>query len=575
MNKTLSVILALVFLGVCGAVLLRSPRIGTKPSAQPADPPARPTKQDPGPAAPSKGTLEISVVSGFTKKTWLDEAVTAFNAQSVRIGGKSVVVKASYANSGDALREIQEGRLKPTLWSPADGSWFTQANEWWKGQTNKEIFPSSKALVNVPLVIAMWEPMARALGWPKPIGWADLARLSNDSLGWARHGHPEWGRFTWGHPHPDSALGFQTMVCIAYAVTGKTSGLTVDDLRNPAVRARLTELERSVEHYGMSSRWIDEFMRAKGPAYLSAAAQYENNVLEGNFASGNKPFPLVCIYPKEGTVFNENPISIPEADWVSSEQREAGQKFIEFLLAPEQQKGAVMKGLRPAGRTDAPGGLFTVANGVAEALPPFPAFEVPSPGILSRVRDLWFETKKPASVTLIIDVSGSMRGEAMEKAKEGAIGFLDQMYPQDEIEIIAFSDRITVLAPMGQVVAIREAARERIRGLFAVGGTHLYDVTEQALRRIAERRKGAPDRHYGLVLLTDGMDEGSKLKKQDLMDMLPKDDAPEVVKIFTIAYGASPDKFLLRELSNRTNARSYESNAKNILQVYTELVANF
>lgn len=571
MNRLVSALLALAFIAVCVVTLLRSPRTGG--SKDPSSAGSTPTAQEPKRAAGPE--LAITVVSGFTKKTWLDEAVAAFNAKAVAVGGRPVKVTASYANSGDALRAMQEGSLKPTLWSPADGSWFIQANDWWKGQTNKELFPSSKPLVNVPLVIAMWEPMARALGWPKPIGWADLAALAKDPQGWGRYGHPEWGRFTWGHPHPDSANGFQTMVCMVYAVTGKTSGLTADDLRNPTVRARLTELERSVEHYGMSSRWIDDFMRAKGPAYLSAAAQYENNVIEGNLASGGKPFPLVCIYPKEGTVFNENPIAVPEADWVKPAEREAAQKFIDFLLTAEQQQAAVGKGLRPAGRTDAPGGPFTAANGVAEALPQFPAFEVPSPAILNRVRDLWFETKKPASVTLIIDVSGSMRGEAMEKAKEGAIGFLDQMYPQDEVEIIAFSSQITVIASMGKVAAIREAARERIRGLFAGGGTRLYDVTAEALRRIGARRKADADRHYGLVLMTDGMDEGSTMKKQDLIDLLPRDDAPEVVKIFTIGYGAQPDKYLLRELSNRTNARSYESSAKNILQVYSELVANF
>ncbi len=564
MNKGIAVILAVVFIAICGFMLLRETTpppgaTGTTPASQ---------------ARPPVDALTITVVSGFTKKTWLDQAVAAFNAQHEKVEGRTVVVKAQYANSGDALRAIQDGSLKPELWSPADGSWFKQANDWSRGQSNRDLFPSSVPLVHVPLVIAMWQPMAEALGWPKPIGWADLARLSTDPQGWARYGHPEWGRFTWGHCHPDSASGFQTMVCMVYAITGKTSGMTVADLKDPTVLKRLGELEASVEHYGMSSRWIDEFMRSKGPAYLSAAAQYENNIIEGNLASGNKPWPLVAIYPKEGTVYNDNPISIANADWVSGPGRQASERFISFLTSAPQVRAAVEKGLRPVA-DGAPGGPFTSANGVAETLPAIPAFEIPGDSILNRIRDLWFETKKPASVTLILDTSGSMNGDPLDKAKAGAIGFLDQMYPKDEVEVIAFSDRIVPLAEMAPVGSVREPLRSRINGLFASGGTHLYDVTERALRRIGQRRTTQPNRHYGIVLLTDGKDEGSAWRRQDLIDLLPRDDAPAVVKIFTIAYGTEIDKGFLRELANRTNARMYESNAKNIVQVYSELVANF
>lgn len=568
MNKGLAAFLAVIFIAVCAAVLLRSP--SSKPSApEPGGQVAPPAKAMPANAIP------VTIVSGFTKKTWLDQAVAAFNARAEQVDGRTVVVKAQYANSGDVLHAIQDGSLKPELWSPADGSWFKQANDWSRGQSSRDLFPTSQPLVHVPLVIAMWEPMARAIGWPNPIGWNDLAKLAAEPQGWGRYGHPEWGRFTWGHCHPDSASGFQTMVCMVYAITGKTSGLTVADLKDPKVLARLGGLEASVEHYGMSSRWIDDFMRAKGPAYLSAAAQYENNVIEGNLASGNKPWPLVAIYPKEGTVFNDNPVAVASAEWIDDAKRRAAERFVAFLLSPEQQREAVAKGLRPAGSTAAPGGPFSLANGVAETLPDFPAYEIPGESILNRVRDLWFETKRPASVTLIIDTSGSMNGEPLEKAKAGAIGFLDQMYPKDEVEIIAFSDRIVPLVQMSQVGVVREQLRERVQGLFAGGGTHLYDVTDLALKRIAERRKADPHRHFGIVLLTDGKDEGSVLKKQDLVDTLPHDDAPEVVKIFTIAYGTELDKAVLKELSNRTNARMYESTAKNIVQVYGELVANF
>lgn len=40
------------------------------------------------------------------------------------------------------------------------------------------------ALLRTPLVIAMWEPLARALGWPRePIGFADVLRLASAHAG--------------------------------------------------------------------------------------------------------------------------------------------------------------------------------------------------------------------------------------------------------------------------------------------------------------------------------------------------------------------------------------------------------
>ncbi len=45
-----------------------------------------------------------------------------------------------------------------------------------------------------PSGIAMWRPMAEALGWPaKPISWKTIIELAADPQGWSRYGHPGWG----------------------------------------------------------------------------------------------------------------------------------------------------------------------------------------------------------------------------------------------------------------------------------------------------------------------------------------------------------------------------------------------
>ena len=49
----------------------------------------------------------------------------------------------------------------------------------------------------------MWRPMAEALGWPgRPVRWKTIVELAANPKGWEAVGHPEWGRFRLGYPHP-------------------------------------------------------------------------------------------------------------------------------------------------------------------------------------------------------------------------------------------------------------------------------------------------------------------------------------------------------------------------------------
>lgn len=565
-NKALTAIVVAVFMVVLAVVLLRD-------SDGEETPQATPISTD-GPQE-TADTMVLSFVTSSAKKSWVEQAVAEFNAKSVRVGNKAVVVKAKHVNSGASWEAIRDGSSKPDIWSPGDESWVRIANEGWKSLHNKALFPKADPLVNVPLCIAMWEPMAVALGYPKPLGWSDLVEISNDPQGWASHGHPEWGSFKWGHAHPDANSGFLTVVAEVYAHLQKTKDLTVADLKNPSLLAALKAAEHSVEHYGLSNSWIDTFMREKGPAYLSAAVQYENAIIEGNQKTQNRPFKVVAIYPKEGTFITQHPAGIPDAEWITPERREASEKFLEFLLSEPVQTAAMKLGLRPIAKSVAIADPFLPQWGVSPEMPDIPTFDVPSEDILKRITDLWHDAKKPASVMLVIDTSGSMAGDPMEKAKEGAAQFISRMHPRDELEVRAFNNVITRLTPADAVAKNGEESRQRVLGLFANGGTHLYEVVREAAVEWAARKKNSPDRHYGIVVLTDGQDEGSQISRADLMDVLPQGDNPETIKIFTIAYGDRADKLFLQELSNRSNARTFESTASDISRVYKELSANF
>jgi Ca-activated chloride channel family protein len=436
--------------------------------------------------------------------------------------------------------------------------------------------PTTKPLVNVPLIIAIWEPMAQALGYPdKPVGWTDIARIAADPKGWAAFGHPEWGKFKWGHAHAEANSGFLTVISEIYASCGKTENLTVDDLKSPKVKKFLKTAESAIEHYGMSNSWIDNFMRTKGPGYLSAAVQYENTIIESNRKHGSTPFKLVAVYPKEGAFWTRHPVGIPDAEWVTPLKRQAAELYIDYLLEEETQRKAMEIGLRPVSQTISVGNPFTVEYGVQTDISKVKAFRVPDERVLRRVRELWEEAKMPASIVLLLDISGSMQGEPLENAKKGAMTFIDKMNKWDELEVITFNHQLTNLVPLDRISVNGEKGKQKIQTLFADGGTRLFDGMQKGLDTIKKRRQKDPMRRYSLVVLSDGDDTNSVLGRYDFTDNLPKGDNLNVIKIFTIAYGGKANRDLLIEISNTTNARMFKSSPDAIEKVYRELSTNF
>src|SRR3954454_25214997 len=123
------------------------------------------------------------------------------NERGEKVGEKPVFVEGENVASGEAERKIAAGRLEPVVWTPASSLWGRQLNF----DADRPYAPKDNpSIVRTPLVIAMWEPLARALGWPrKKIGFARILKLARDKAGFGSVGHPEYGRFKLVHTNPD------------------------------------------------------------------------------------------------------------------------------------------------------------------------------------------------------------------------------------------------------------------------------------------------------------------------------------------------------------------------------------
>lgn len=109
---------------------------------------------------------------------------------------------------------------------------------------------------------------------------------------------------------------------------------------------------------------------------------------------------------------------------------------------------------------------------------------------------------KPFTVILILDTSPSTAYK-IEEIQSAAKSFVDQLKPQDRVEIIKFNQKIRVLA---KATKNREKIYKAIEEARFESGTSLYDVVNFALR---ERLKNVEGRK-AIVLFTDGVDTTSE-----------------------------------------------------------------
>ena len=182
------------------------------------------------------------------------------------------------------------------------------------------------SIVRTPLVIAMWEPMAKALGYPrKKLGFGDILKLARSNQGWAAYGHPEFGAFKLVHTNPDFStcgpLGGRRGVLLRDRQEG---GPVEQDIAK--ARPTVKDIERSIVHYGDTTLFIADQLRKSGPGYASAVAMEEATLVAFNQDRGSQP-KLVAIYPDEGTFFSDNPYIALNAPWVTADQKAGAESF--------------------------------------------------------------------------------------------------------------------------------------------------------------------------------------------------------------------------------------------------------
>jgi Ca-activated chloride channel family protein len=562
-----------LFVFVIGSALLLT--TGCK-SKQPSSSATAERANAPAPA----GSIELIFTYGSEKERWINEVTDKFNREDHRApGGKRIFVHAIPMGSGECIDEVLNGERQPHLISPASAAFIKLGNAQSQRKTGRELIASTDNLVLSPVVIAMWKPMAEALGWDKkPIGWSDILSLASNKKGWQAYGYPQWGQFKFGHTHPQySNSGLISLFAEVYAATGKTAGLTVADVEKPRTAQFVQGIEESVVHYGSSTGFFGRKMFASGPQYLSAAVLYENMVIESYDSSDKLAFPVVAIYPKEGTFWSDHPVGIVERDWVTPAHREAAKVYIQYLLQRPQQERAITYGFRP-GSVEVPiASPIDIAHGV-DPKEPKTTLEVPSVPVMDAILKLFDQKKKAANIVLVLDTSGSMNDDhKIQNAREGAKQLVNLLAPADQLSLVPFNTKINWASTDIPVATGKDSLLRSIDSLFASGGTALYDSIDAAYQHLLSEQKQGPEenRILSVVVLTDGADTESNMKLNELMQRIQYDGETRAIHVFTIAYGNDARKDILKQISDATQAKSYEGTPQNIASVFRDISTFF
>ena len=155
-------------------------------------------------------------------------------------------------------------------------------------------------------------------------------------------------------------------------------------------------------------------------------------------------------------------------------------------------------------------------------------------------------------ITLVIDHSGSMRGEKIAQVKEAAQQIVAGLKEGETFNIIIYNDAVEQFsaAPVALDKQNSEAARKYIDAIRSTGGTNLYE----ALRTSLEQKPA--DGMLGIVLfLTDGLPTVGNTSEVAIRELVAKSN-PYDRRVFTFGVGVDLNAPMLQKIAEDSRGRA-------------------
>lgn len=165
------------------------------------------------------------------------------------------------------------------------------------------------------------------------------------------------------------------------------------------------------------------------------------------------------------------------------------------------------------------------------------------------------------ALVLVLDKSGSMRGEKLTMSRRAAMEAMTVLGAKDYVGVVAFDGATEWILPLQQIGSRREQLPRKLYRLESGGGTVMFPAIERGFRAL--QPVDAAVKH--MIVLTDGQTEEAPF------DQLARDMKQAGVTLSTIAIGRDADRTRLARVARNGGGKFYNvANAQAIPRVFVK-----
>ncbi|MGF1478571.1 MAG: extracellular solute-binding protein [Cyanophyceae cyanobacterium] len=545
-----------------------------------------------GPTSPVDSSnqqgLNVKFLVGSNLAEFCQQAATRLNNTNPTLeDGQAFSMSCEAKGSGDVVSTVlalasqyQAGTIAaeapefPTLLS-VDGEIYQsqliyQMNRVFAGQNYIPAITDSPLIAYSPMVFMTRTDLASGLNQVDDLYTALVEYSDHRQLDSSAPAFP----ITYVHTAPTrSNSGLQTLVAQFASVANKRpEELTIADVQQYQDQVR--QIQSKITRYGTSTGSLAKSMVANGPFWASVGSVYESSVVAAN-AQGDGQTTYQAVYP-DATFSSNIRAILPDAPWVSADEKAAAQRVIEYLRQPEIQQIAVDLGLRPG----VPGvsvDQFSAQLGV-EPSPSYDSYRPPQPEVVEAMLQSWQTyAKKPSQVAVVIDTSGSMQGQKLAAVQNTLLNYVENLGPKEDIALISFSSAINEPVIVSGTEQGRDRGVQFISNLQAGGDTRLYDSALYARNWLSQNLDSSAIN--AVLILTDGEDSGSRISLPQLAQELEQSgfSSDQRIAFFTVGYGREGEfnPTVLQEIADLNGGYYRQGNPETISTLMADLQVEF
>ena len=510
--------------------------------------------------------VRLSVAAAPQIAEAVRQSAAAWTGDTATVNGACVAVDVRAADPADVAAVLgaaqkvslagagapRAGVTPPDIWIPDAGTWLQRL----RSAAPEFAFTDEGSLALSPVVMAMPEPVAKELGWPrKKLSYADLIAQITTSTNF-RAGTVD--------PARDAAA---LSGLLALGATAATLDQRRPGTSNGLLRALATDT--SVLRDDLMAQLPQGKDDGSLAAGLGLAAMSESDVVTYN--ATRPPVGLVALYLDPAATPLNYPFAVmPD---LGQAQAEAAHRLYAALSAGAGFHGRLAEaGIRLPDGT-APAGL-TVPAGAPKRFGPAPtagsgeaAAATADGTTIDRALAGWSAVVAPARILAIVDASASMRtpvptarnATRMQVTLAAARGGLGLFSDDWQVGLWVFggagSDDHRELVPIGPLTDKRDDVAGALRGIQPAGGdAGLYRTILDAYREVQDGWQAG--RVNSVLLMTDGVEAGQRPGDIKLDQLLAELDAAKSadkpVQVIIVGVGDAVDQAPLEQITRET-----------------------